>query len=235
MKRGRLFVFEGGYSTGKTAQSKLFHGYLFEKQTPTVKSATPTPMPILLREPGGTPLGEKIRELLLSDVERTPCADLFLFNAARAELVETKIKPALEAGHDVVLDRFWPSSLVYQGILGRVGLRQAEVACAMATEGLDPDLVFWIDLEPEEARRRTAQRPDGHRFHRPSAEAVREAYEVVMACMDRPVIHVEALGEADEVHLNIVGEYEQWLGDARERLNDSGDKNDICDPDPSDA
>lgn len=231
--RGRLFVFEGGYSTGKTTQSKLFRDYL------ALRSSHPEPL--LLREPGGTPLGEKIRELLLSNVGRTPRADLFLFNAARAELAETKIKPALEAGRDVVLDRFWPSSIVYQGILGGVGIHYSEAVCVLASEDLEPDLIFWLDPSAEEMEQRTKARPDGHRYHRLPAGAVREAYEIIMAeRMKSCVAHVDlVVGAPDLTHRKIVSLYEQWLNDDDDPICDCGYPGYACrcdnTQDPSDA
>ena len=102
-----------------------------------------------VREPGGTPLGEQIRSLLLDAASPlTPCASLLLFEAARAELVETVIKPALADGDVVVSDRFADSTLAYQGYGEGLPLDDILLANRLATGGLQPDLSILLDLDP---------------------------------------------------------------------------------------
>lgn len=218
MARGKLIVFEGGYSTGKTTQSKLFYEYLLKRG--------PVMAPIIAREPGGTAIGEKMREILLADTSYGSRCDLMLFNAARSLLVAEVLRPALEAGRDVVLDRFWPSSVVYQGILGDVGITNAIVACEIATNGLDADIFFWLDLPAEEMESRTRARVDGHRFHRRPAAEVREAYKCVMEdfVVQSTVCHVDlAPGKPQMTHEKIVSLYEQWMRDQAAPHNDPSD------------
>jgi len=133
----RLLSFEGLDGVGKTTHAQLLVNRL---HTLDIDVAT-------YREPGGTPLGERLRELLQSGLANSALAELMLFNTARAELVETRIKPDLAAGKLVVLDRFTDSTMAYQGALG-VPRPLLEQACALGSGGLVPELTLWLDLEP---------------------------------------------------------------------------------------
>ncbi|HEV2362139.1 MAG TPA: dTMP kinase, partial [Acidimicrobiales bacterium] len=144
---GRLIALEGGEGCGKSTQAKLLADALGA---------------VLTREPGGTPLGERIRSLLL-DPESPPIgprAELLLMAAARAEHVRTVVRPALEEGRFVVTDRFEGSSLAYQAY-GR-GLDRSQVAevSAFATDGLHADLNLLLDLPVDEAESRRCRTPD---------------------------------------------------------------------------
>jgi dTMP kinase len=104
---------------------------------------------LALREPGGTPLGEAVRSLILHGPEQPlPVASLLLFSAARAELVGRLVAPALAAGEIVVCDRFTDSTLAYQGYGEGLPLASVEQANALATGGLRPDITILLDLEP---------------------------------------------------------------------------------------
>ena len=104
----------------------------------------------LVREPGGTPTGDRIREELLgSDDHLTPIAELFLFSASRALLVEATIRPALARGEIVVCDRYVASTLAYQGFGRGVDLETIQRTNDTATGGLYPDLAVLLDIEPE--------------------------------------------------------------------------------------
>src|SRR5262249_28447194 len=116
---------------------------------------------IQTREPGGTQLGERVRELLLEhDVEIAPWAEAALFAAARAQLVDEIIRPALEAGADVVCDRFVASSLAYQGIARGLGVEHVLELNLQATRGVLPERTFLVALDAEEAARRGEGRAD---------------------------------------------------------------------------
>jgi dTMP kinase len=136
----RLLSFEGLDGVGKTTHAQLLVNRL---HTLNVDVST-------YREPGGTPLGERLRELLQAGLAHSMLAELLLFNTARAELVETRIKPDLAAGKLVVLDRFTDSTFAYQGALG-VPLPLLDQACALGGGGLAPALTVWLDLEPRAA------------------------------------------------------------------------------------
>jgi dTMP kinase len=165
---------------------------------------------LLVREPGGTPLGEAIRELALSraDLDVGPESELLLMLAARAALVRSVIRPALAAGKLVVADRFALSTLAYQAY-GR-GLDPARVRPALdvATGGLRPDLYVVLDLQLDESaerRRGNAAKPDriereGESFRR----KVREAYRA-LAEEDANIALLDARGTPEEVHRRIRG------------------------------
>ena len=129
---GSFFAIDGPDGSGKSTQAKLLAEAL-AKQGRTV---------VLTRDPGGTPLGERVRKLLLEPggPEISDRTELFLFMAARAQLVEEIIHPALEAGRTVVSDRFAMSSTVYQGLAGTVPAGEVEVIGRSATIGTQPDL-----------------------------------------------------------------------------------------------
>src|SRR5579863_6037415 len=132
-----MFVtFEGIDGSGKTTQAKL------------LAAGLPGEV-VLVREPGGTPLGERVRELLLDGPEITAWAEASLFAAARAELVERVIRPALERGATVICDRYVDSSLVYQGVARGLGIDAVYDLNLTATGGLLPEKTFVLALDPE--------------------------------------------------------------------------------------
>jgi len=146
-----MFVtFEGVDGSGKTTQVELLRSYLAEQGRDVVAT----------REPGGTPLGERVRELLLDGPEMAPWAEAALFAAARAELAERVIGPALARGADVVSDRYVDSSLVYQGIARRLGLERVLELNLLAIGDLLPDRTFVLDVEPELAAGRVGESRD---------------------------------------------------------------------------
>ena len=155
--RGRFLVLEGIDGSGKSTQLEALAAWL-------PKSGLMPPGAGLLcsREPGGTALGQALRQLLLHPPDGTaPCtsAELLLYAADRAQHVDTLIRPALAAGNWVLSDRFSGSTAAYQGDgRGLPPLRLAELE-RMATGGLVPDLTLWLDLPLEESRRRRGHRP----------------------------------------------------------------------------
>ena len=169
MARGRFISFEGIDGAGKTTQIDGLERLIRAAGREVVRT----------REPGGTPLGEKIRGLLLSD-EMTPRTETLLFFAARAEHVEKVIKPALARGAWVLSDRFTDATYAYQ--TGGKGMRGEEVEAleAWTLAGFSPDVTVLFDLPPEvAARRRTIRAGEGDRFERESADffgRVRNAY-----------------------------------------------------------
>ena len=160
--RPAVFIsFEGLDGSGKTTQAEL----LAESLRGEGRDVLTT------REPGGTPLGEEVRRLLLEGVEMSAWAEAALFAAARAELADTVISPALAAGRDVVCDRYLDSSLAYQGIARGLGVERVLQLNLNATEGLLPDRTFLVLVDPEiAAERKRWQRPDRARGPRAPAE-----------------------------------------------------------------
>ena len=142
-----MFVtFEGLDGSGKSTQAEL----LVEALRADGREVVAT------REPGGTPLGEEVRRLLLEGVDMSAWAEAALFAAARAELAERVIAPALEAGNDVVSDRYVDSSLAYQGLARGLGVERVLALNLNATNGLFPDQTFLVLVDPEVAAARSA-------------------------------------------------------------------------------
>jgi dTMP kinase len=146
-----MFVtFEGVDWSGKSTQAGLLAGWLSEEGRKV----------LLTREPGGTPVAEAVREVVLHGHDMTPWAEAALYAAARADHVEHAIRPALERGEDVVCDRYIDSSVAYQGIGRGLGEDRVRELNLVVTRGLLPDRTFLVLLDPEEARRRGAGEPD---------------------------------------------------------------------------
>ena len=140
--RGLFVTFEGIDRSGKTTQARLLEQALGADA-------------VAVREPGGTELGERVRELVKdARLDAGPRAEALLFAAARAELVDVVIRPALEAGRVVISDRFLDSSLAYQGGARGLGVEEVERVNRFATDGLVPDLTFLLDIDPVEAAAR---------------------------------------------------------------------------------
>ncbi len=145
-----FITFEGIDGSGKTTQVELLREHLAGEGREVVAT----------REPGGTTLGEKVREILLRGDGMAPWAEAALFTAARAELVDRVIAPALDRGADVVCDRYLDSSLAYQGIARGLGLERVLDMNLPAVRGLLPDRSFFLILDPADAKRRSADDPD---------------------------------------------------------------------------
>ncbi|MBR3464791.1 MAG: dTMP kinase [Clostridiales bacterium] len=141
--KGIFITFEGIDGCGKSTQTALCREWL-ESLGKTV---------LLVREPGGTRIGEKIRELLLDKANgaMAPMAELFLFEAARAQIVEETIKPALAEGKAVICDRFFDSSFAYQGCARGLGAEMVSRINKDATGGLAPDITFFLDITVDQA------------------------------------------------------------------------------------
>jgi dTMP kinase len=188
-----LFIsLEGVDGSGKSTQARLLLEALGEET-------------VAIREPGGTEAAERIRELLADPgVELEPLAELMLFLAARAEVTERVIRPALEAGRHVVADRFSDSSVAYQGAARGLGVGEVIGLCEIATDGLWPDLTVLLRIDPETGLGR-AESDD--RFEQEGLglqQAVAQAYEEIAQIASDRVEVVDADGTVDEVHARVM-------------------------------
>lgn len=139
--RGFFITFEGCEGCGKSTQSRRLYNRLLSMKIQAV----------LTLEPGGTPLGNTVRDLLKSrqDISISPVSELLLFNSCRTQLVTDVIKPALASGQVVICDRFTDSTLVYQGYARGLDLKLVSTINEIATGGLVPDLTILLDADPD--------------------------------------------------------------------------------------
>lgn len=192
-----FITFEGVDGSGKSTQLRLLLEYLTERGVPH----------LFTREPGGTPIAEQIREVLLSPRNRgmSVITEALLFAASRAEHVSRTIRPALEEGRVVICDRFVDSSLVYQGVAGGLPLEFLEQINQMATGALRPHRTIVLDLPPESAiARRKASEADrieekALEYH----ELVRQGYLDLARAEPRRVKVVDASRSVEEVQAEI--------------------------------
>jgi dTMP kinase len=145
-----LVTFEGVDGSGKSTQTELLRDWLQEEGREVVTT----------REPGGTALGESVRELLLDGEGMAPWTEAALFAAARAELVERVIGPALAEGADVICDRYLDSSLAYQGVARGLGVERVLAFNVEPIRGILPDVTFLLLVDVDEARKRSAAARD---------------------------------------------------------------------------
>ena len=148
-----FFSFDGIDGGGKSTQLKLFCQWLSEQGRE----------PVVCRDPGSTAAGEQIRNILLASDDSTPIAprsEMFLYMAARAQLVDEIIRPALEAGRTVVSDRYLLANVVYQGYGGGLRVETVRQVGTVAIDGVAPDCTFLLDLDPAVALGRMGRQLD---------------------------------------------------------------------------
>ena len=188
-----FITLEGGEGVGKTTQQALLAERLQREGYACVST----------REPGGTALGEALRELLLHGDPLTPLAELLLYAADRAEHVNKVIAPALAVGQVVICDRFTDSTLAYQGYGRGLDLQQVRQLNHLATGGLQPHLTLWLDLPPEVglARSGLADRLEQERleFHR----RVHQGFQTLAAAEPQRIVRIDAEGSPLEVAARI--------------------------------
>ena len=145
LKKGIFISFEGPDGAGKTTQLKMLREYCTKLGLDTV----------ITREPGGTPISEKIRNIILDpdNTEMSARAEALLYAASRAQLMDSFIRPALEEGKLVLCDRFVDSSIAYQAYARKLG-DGVRIINEFATDHTMPDLTFFLDIDPEKGRER---------------------------------------------------------------------------------
>ena len=198
MTRGKFITIEGAEGVGKTTSIAFIEDY-FKQAGQAI---------LLTREPGGTPLAEKIRDLLL-DARQTSMSDdteLLLMFAARAQHLQEKIIPALEAGQWVICDRFTDATYAYQG--GGRGIDRTRIASleAWVQGDLRPDMTLLLDLPVELGLKRAGERSAPDRFEQEKQEffeRVRAAYLAMAAAEPQRYRIIDASGSIDEVQYRI--------------------------------
>ena len=204
MKQGLFITMEGPDGSGKSTQIEAIKQF-FEERGERV---------VITREPGGTKISEKIRQLLLDreNAEMDPMAEALLYAASRAQLVAQVIKPALEAGTNVICDRFVDSSIAYQGFGRELGDCVA-VINAYAVNNCMPDVTFLMKLNPEvgKSRIRTAEQDriemEKLEFH----NKVFAGYEALEREFPDRVIGIDATCNIDEISDEIISHVERLL------------------------
>ncbi len=184
MQKGWFITFEGLDKAGKTTQINLFCDFLREKNIPF----------LFTREPGGNPVSEKIRDLLL-DPKNTisPMCEALLYAAARSELVQTVLRPYIESGQNIVCDRYVDSSVAYQGFGRELGLDAVKNINDYATGDLMPDMTFFLCLSPADAQLRVSGEKDRiesaeSAFH----ERVYQGYQAISALEPKRFCTIDA-------------------------------------------
>ena len=200
MPRLPFITFEGSEGSGKSTQADKLAARLQRCGVPH----------ILTREPGGTPIGESIRELLQfapHNSAMTPETELLLFEASRSQLVREVIKPALERGVCVIADRFFDSTTVYQGAARKLDREIIERLNAFAVGDCVPDITFVLDVDAATAESRMQREPrKADRMEQQPAEfyeRVRQGYRELAAQDPKRVVLIDGSGDANEIESEI--------------------------------
>lgn len=197
-KRGKLITFEGPDGSGKTTQIELLGKYL-------VKNGYDI---IITREPGGTHISEKIRNIILDNANSEMCGmcEALLYAASRAQLVEEVIRPAINDGKIVICDRFVHSSLVYQGIGRNLGVDKVRDINNMALNGLMPDLVIMLNISYEEGLKRKKKQKSLDRLEMSGDSFYKRVFEgyIKIAQYSDKIKIIDASQDIQKVHESII-------------------------------
>jgi dTMP kinase len=192
-----FITFEGIDRSGKTTQARMLANVL-------------GPDAVLVREPGGTPAAERIRDVVKDlDVTLSPIAETLLFGAARAELVERVVRPALEEGKTVICDRYVDSTIAYQGGARGLGIERVEQLNDWIVDGLWPDVTFLLEIDPTAAADRGGEddrfEREGENFQR----RVADAYDDLSGRHPDRYVPIDGSRPVGEVHEQILEEIEE--------------------------
>lgn len=220
-QRGYFIVLEGGEGAGKTTHLQGIAQWLHTSGwLEKLRSRGIDPPLVMTCEPGGTPLGQDLRQLLLDTTrEITPLAELLLYAADRAHHVATCIQPQLTQGGIVLCDRFTASTVAYQGYGRGLDLALIDQVNHIATAGVVPDLVLWLDVPPAVGLERSRQRGKSDRFEQAALafhERVRAGFAAQAAAGGNRWQHIRADAPPETIRQVIqacVGEHlQQWYG-----------------------
>lgn len=197
--KGLFITLEGGDGSGKSTQIRNIENYFTEKGMKVLHT----------REPGGSPISEKLRDILLDtdNTEMEAVTEMFIYAASRAQHVRETVIPALERGEVVICDRFVDSSIAYQAYGRRLGDMVAEVN-RHATGGLRPDITIWLDIDPETGKARASGDKGPDRLDLESAdfhERVRAGYRSIAEAEPDRFKRIDAGGSIEEIRDLIYG------------------------------
>jgi dTMP kinase len=199
MPRLPFITFEGSEGSGKSTQAQRLAARFQRSGVPH----------LLTREPGGTPIGESIRDLLQfapHNLNMTPETELLLFEASRSQLVREVIKPALERGQCVIADRFFDSTTVYQGTARRLDREIIERVNALVVGDCVPDITFMLDVDAATAQSRMQGPRKTDRMEQQPAEfyeRVREGYRQLATHEPKRIVLIDGSGAIDEIEKQI--------------------------------
>jgi dTMP kinase len=198
--------FDGVDGTGKTTQIDLLADHLRSRGQVVATC----------RDPGSTPLGERVRKILLDDDPETVVgarSEMFLYMAARAQLVESLIGPALASGQSVISDRFLLANVAYQGYAGGLDVEALWQVGQIATGGLEPDLIFLLDMSPVDAQQRINRPLDRmEQQDRDYQERLREGFLTEAKRRPEQIVVIDASRSVADVHSEILAVVAQRLG-----------------------
>lgn len=203
--KGKFITLEGPDGSGKSTMINLIGQYLKEKNIPH----------ILTREPGGTKIGEKIRNIIIDigNKNMAPETEALLFASARSQHVHEKIIPAMEEGKVVVCDRFLLSSLAYQGVGRNLGIENVKAINDFGLRGMIPDLILFFHVDPElTLRRKTKEGGDrleeeGYLFHKD----VYNGYLSLLEVYPDNIVMIDASKPIEEVYIQTIKAIEELL------------------------
>jgi dTMP kinase len=194
-----FITFEGPEGSGKTTQAQLLARHLHQQGYNT----------LLTREPGGTSIGDQIREVLHdpANLEMFPTAEILLYSASRAQLVAQVIRPALEEGQLVICDRYADSTMAYQGYGRGLDIQALYQITRLATGDLVPDLTLYLDIQPEQGlERRLSSGDEWNRLDQERIEfhrRVRAGYKELIALEPQRWVTIDAARMVEEVQQEI--------------------------------
>ncbi len=196
---GLFITMEGTDGSGKSTQLNLLSQYLEKKGFNIV----------FVREPGGTKIGEKIRDIILdiNNKKMDYMTETFLYASSRSQLVNEIIAPELKKGSIVICDRFVDSSIVYQGIARNIGIDVVKKINNIATGGLTPDITFFLDLSPQEAIKRKIQQKELDRLESEKDyfyKKVYDGYKLLISQNSERIKVIDATQSIENIHKNIV-------------------------------
>jgi len=200
-----FITFEGGEGSGKSAMSNRLCEFLNEHGVTVLHIA----------EPGGTPTGDKLTDILKNSLPEqiTPLTELFLFNASRSQLVDTVIRPALYKGQVVVCDRYVDSTVAYQGYGRGLDLDMVWACCDMATGSLMPELTIFLDIPPSQGLKRKSQ-SDINRFEKEEQtfhQAVHSGFQKILQDEPWRFYAIDATLPANEVFNLIIDKISEYI------------------------